>query len=171
MDPLSQLLVDARDGNPAAFEELVQRTADDVWSLCRSLGDPDTAEDLVQETYERALRSLRRYRQQGSARSWLLTIARNTCADATRRRIRRRARLADGADTEQAYDQPDQTVVDELLAVLDPDRREAFVLTQLVGCSYDEAARIIGCPIGTVRSRVARARSDLLAATAEADTA
>ena len=54
--------------------------------------------------------------------------------------------------------------VDDLLAGLHPDRREAFVLTQYVGLGYDEAAEVVGCPIGTIRSRVSRARADLLAA-------
>ena len=49
-----------------------------------------------------------------------------------------------------------------LLAGLEPERRAAFVLTQLIGCSYAEAAAICGCPVGTIRSRVARAREDLI---------
>ena len=63
---------------------------------------------------------------------------------------------------------PAPEVVDDLLDVLDPDRREAFVLTQLVGLSYEEAAAVVGCPIGTIRSRVARARADLLIAVSRA---
>ena len=59
---------------------------------------------------------------------------------------------------------PAPEVVDDLLDVLAADRREAFVLTQLVGLSYEEAAAVVGCPIGTIRSRVARARADLLVA-------
>ena len=55
-----------------------------------------------------------------------------------------------------------------LLDGLAPDRREAFVLTQLAGLSYDEAAQVAGCPIGTIRSRVARARADLLDVVARA---
>ncbi len=51
--------------------------------------------------------------------------------------------------------------VDDLLSRLAPDRREAFVLTQMVGLSYEEAALIVDCPVGTIRSRVSRARSDL----------
>lgn len=53
--------------------------------------------------------------------------------------------------------------LDELLATLDPDRRAAFVLTQLFGYPYAEAAEVCGCPVGTIRSRVARARGDLIA--------
>ena len=59
--------------------------------------------------------------------------------------------------------QPAPTVTEDVLAALHPDRREAFVLTQLVGLGYEEAAVVVGCPIGTIRSRVARARADLQA--------
>ncbi len=52
--------------------------------------------------------------------------------------------------------------IDDLVRALHPDRRDAFVLTQLVGLSYDEAAAALDCPVGTIRSRVARARADLL---------
>jgi RNA polymerase sigma-70 factor (ECF subfamily) len=162
VDPLTSLLLAAKDGDRHALDQFVRRTQHDVWALCRNLGDVDTAEDLVQETYARAMNSLERYRAEGPARNWLLTIARRTCADATRQRIRARQRRSNESIDDQAYEAPDTTVVDELLAALDDDRREAFVLTQLAGCSYAEAAEIIGCPIGTVRSRVARARSDLI---------
>ena len=64
---------------------------------------------------------------------------------------------------------PPPEIVDDLLDGLDPDRREAFVLTQIVGLSYEDAAGVVGCPIGTIRSRVARARADLLAVVASAD--
>jgi RNA polymerase sigma-70 factor (ECF subfamily) len=53
--------------------------------------------------------------------------------------------------------------LDDVLAHLDDDRRSAFVLTQVLGLQYDEAAEVLGCPIGTIRSRVARARGDLVA--------
>jgi RNA polymerase sigma-70 factor (ECF subfamily) len=61
-----------------------------------------------------------------------------------------------------------RTELSMLIAELDPDRRAAFVLTQLLGCSYAEAAAICGCPPGTIRSRVARARAGLIAMTTEA---
>ena len=60
---------------------------------------------------------------------------------------------------------PDEAVLlRSLVTTLDLDRREAFVLTQLLGLSYAEAAAVCGCPVGTIRSRVARAREDLVAA-------
>jgi RNA polymerase sigma-70 factor (ECF subfamily) len=61
--------------------------------------------------------------------------------------------------------------LDALIAALQPERREAFVLTQLLGMSYDEAADVVGCPIGTIRSRVARARADLIALVNRAEAA
>ncbi|MGD9798915.1 MAG: RNA polymerase sigma factor, partial [Acidimicrobiia bacterium] len=108
------------------------------------------------------------YRGDGSVLSWLLSIARRTCADDVRRR-RRERRLGSRLALVRFDDPPAPTAVDELLAGLDPDRREAFVLTQVVGLAYAEAAEVIGCPIGTVRSRVARARADLAAAVRAAD--
>ncbi len=59
--------------------------------------------------------------------------------------------------------------LDELITGLAPERREAFVLTQLIGTSYDEAAMICGVPVGTIRSRVARARDELIAAVRAAE--
>jgi len=67
-------------------------------------------------------------------------------------------RLAHEATPAQA---PAPEITGDLIAALDSDRRDAFVLTQLIGLSYDEAAVVAGCPIGTIRSRVARARADL----------
>ena len=61
-----------------------------------------------------------------------------------------------------------RVVLDELLRDLEPDRRDAFVLTQMIGLSYEETAVVCGCPVGTVRSRVSRARADLVAMTVEA---
>ena len=61
--------------------------------------------------------------------------------------------------------------VSDALARLEPDRREAFALTQVLGLSYAEAAGVLGCPVGTIRSRVARARADLVAALTRAEDA
>jgi RNA polymerase sigma-70 factor (ECF subfamily) len=94
----------------------------------------------------------------------LLSIARNVCADHVRRRQRQR-RLLDKLERHaDVGDVAPADSVDDLLDALHPERREAFVLTQYVGLGYDEAAAVIGCPVGTIRSRVSRARGDLLAA-------
>jgi RNA polymerase sigma-70 factor, ECF subfamily len=80
------------------------------------------------------------------------------------RRRRRDARLLVGRrDEPVSPDTGEQVAVNELLGRLEPERRAAFVLTQLFGLSYEQAAEVCGCPVGTVRSRVSRARGDLIA--------
>jgi RNA polymerase sigma-70 factor (ECF subfamily) len=166
-DPLRRCAAAAVEGDDGAVAELVRRTEQAVWQLCAVLGSAGETEDLVQETYLRALRALPRFRGEAPVRVWLLSIARHTCADHVRRRMRHR-RLLDRLTIEAGGAR--DVVADpialpslELLQRLDPDRREAFALTQLAGLSYEEAAAVVGCPIGTIRSRVARARADLRA--------
>jgi RNA polymerase sigma-70 factor (ECF subfamily) len=169
VDELERLAADAVDGDPVAAAALVRATQSDVWRLCAALGDRQSADDLTQETYLRAFGSLHRFEGRSSLRTWLLSIARRVCADAVRSRRRRRLTLVrDDADLEllSGTDGADRVgegaVVADLLARLDPDRREAFVLTQLLGLPYAQAAEVAGCPVGTIRSRVARARADLV---------
>lgn len=167
MDELTSLLLAARDGDRVALAAVIRRTQVDVWRLCRHLADPEDAEDLVQEVFLRAWRSLPGYRGDASARTWLLAITRNVCAEAVRRRRRRRllnlrATLSTGDVT--VPDPAGAVAVERLLEVLDDEQRTAFVLTQLLGLSYAETAEVCGCPVGTVRSRVARARGRLVEA-------
>lgn len=170
MNELDELALAARDGNRLALDHFTRETLPAVQSLCRFLGDPDTSEDLVQETYARMMRSLPNFRGEGSARSWLLRIARNTCADATR--VRRRRRTRDSfRDVPDVADGPASgwSEVASVLERLSPERKQAFVLTQILDLPYQDAAEILDCPIGTVRSRVARARDDLLQAEQRAE--
>lgn len=174
MDHLTRLLCDARDGDRAALERFVAETQGDVWRLCRYLGDARDADDLAQETYERAIGSLHRYRAEGAARGWLLTVARRVCVDHTRRAQRRRRRdtavfdqAATGGANLVELDGSDRVALDELLQTLSPDRKSAFVLTQVLGLHYDEAAEVLDVPVGTIRSRVSRARLDLVAMMAD----
>ncbi|SDC57682.1 RNA polymerase sigma-70 factor, ECF subfamily [Geodermatophilus telluris] len=171
MDELERVAAAAVDGDPLAAATLVRATQSDVWRLCAALGDRQSADDLTQETYARAFASLHRFEGRSSLRTWLLAIARRVCADAVRSRRRRRLTLVrDDADLEALApaDGADRVgegaAVADLLARLDPERREAFALTQLLGLSYAEAAEVAGCPVGTIRSRVARARADLVTA-------
>lgn len=171
MDDLELIAADAAAGDPLAAAALVRRTQPDVWRLCAALGDPGSADDLTQETYLRAFGSLHRFEGRSSLRTWLLAIARRVCADAVRAQKRRRRVTLVGDEHLEALagaDGVDRVAdgvgVGDLLARLDADRREAFVLTQLLGLSYAEAAEVVGCPVGTIRSRVARARGDLVAA-------
>jgi RNA polymerase sigma-70 factor, ECF subfamily len=166
VDELTSLARAAGRGDGAALAGFVQQTQGEGWRLCAYLAGPDSADDLSQETYLRAIPALRRFRGDAPARVWLLTIARRACAAEIRTRSRDRRLTARLAVTGGTLGQPParpgaQAAADELVAALEPDRRAAFVLTQLLGCSYAEAAAVCGCPVGTIRSRVARAREDL----------
>lgn len=168
-DQLRHFLAAAAEGDNRALGELVRETQPMVWRVCTALGSPGEEGDLVQETYLRAMRSLRTYRGEAPVLAWLLAVARNVCADDVRRRQRRR-RLMDRLTSEaREHHAPAHQMVGDLVDQLDDDRREAFVLTQYVGLSYEEAAAVLGCPVGTVRSRVSRARGDLAAIVAVSD--
>jgi RNA polymerase sigma-70 factor (ECF subfamily) len=167
-DPLRALLAAAAEGDDPALAELVRRTQPDVWRLCALLGSAGAEDDLAQETYLRALRALPSYRGEAPVRAWLLAIARHVCADDVRRRERQR-RLARRLAHERHDPGPAPSGTEALVLALDPDRRDAFVLTQILGLTYEETAAALGCPIGTVRSRLARARADLVAMVRQAE--
>lgn len=160
-DPLAPLLAAALEGDDVAVAALVRATQPAVSSLCEMLGSPGEHDDLVQETYLRALRSLPGFRSEAPVQVWLLAIARRVCADHVRRRQRQR-RLADRLGSLRfSSEAPATDGVTDLLDALDDDRREAFVLTQVLGLGYEEAAVVLDCPVGTIRSRVSRARAQL----------
>jgi RNA polymerase sigma-70 factor (ECF subfamily) len=156
----------AAAGDGIAFAALVRATQGDVRRACAALVDADSADDLAQETYLRAHRALPTYTGAAPVRMWLLGIARNVCRNEVRGRARRRRvyrRL--GSAVAVAVSPSPAGAIDlwQCVEALPIERREAFVLTQLLGFSYDEAAETCGCPTGTIRSRVARARDDLRA--------
>ncbi|MFF1448138.1 sigma-70 family RNA polymerase sigma factor [Streptomyces sp. NPDC058274] len=168
----------ARGGDPDAVDRFVRALHRDVVRYVAHLSaDPQAADDLAQDTFLRALGSLHRFEGRSSARAWLLSIARRAVVDSLRYAATR-PRPADLPDWRPTAEraQPrglpgfeDGIALLDLLAALPDERREAFVLTQLTGLPYAEAAEISGCPVGTVRSRVARARATLTAQLAEAD--
>ncbi|MFC8451452.1 sigma-70 family RNA polymerase sigma factor [Kitasatospora sp. NPDC057223] len=168
----------ARDGDPTAVETFVRATHKDVWRYVAHLSaDPQSADDLTQDTYLRALRSLPGFEGRSSARTWLLSIARRTVADRFRFAAAR-PRLLDTDDWQTAAEGAQHcglpgfeegVALAELLALLPAQRREAFVLTSMLGLPYEEAAQVAGVPIGTVRSRVFRARTALVRLLADAE--
>ena len=168
VDELTQLALAAGTGDRVATTAFVRRTQPEVWRVCARLGDRDDADDLTQEVYLRALpcpggvprrvvgadlapadHALRLRRPRARPHPPPV-VARS--ARAARGRLRRASRAERTGELD----------LDDLIGRLDPDRREAFVLTQVAGLSYAEAAMVCEVPIGTIRSRVARARADLL---------
>jgi RNA polymerase sigma-70 factor (ECF subfamily) len=166
MDGLTRLANAARVGDDRALEAFVDASYEQVWRLCATLVDEESSDDLAQETFIRAIRALPRFRGDSSARTWLLAIARYTCLDEIRTRSRRRRRdalaLPSVRRESSVPDASQEIAVSDLVRHLEPDRRAAFVLTQMLGLSYQQAAVVCRCPSGTIRSRVARARADLV---------
>jgi RNA polymerase sigma-70 factor (ECF subfamily) len=174
-EDLTELAGRAGRGDHAAATELIRTTQRDVMRFLAPLTASADLEDLTQETYLRALRSLPDFEGRSTVRTWLFAIARRVAADDVRRATRR-PRIAALPDWQSAADQAgfggsprfdEHQALTALLAGLPQERREAFVTTQILGLSYAEAAVVCECPVGTIRSRVARAREDLVAALAE----
>ncbi len=163
-DPLAEVARRATYDHAAAAE-LVRAMQAEVWRLCRALVDDASAEDLTQETFLRVFAALPGFRGESTVRVWVLAIARRTAMDHLRKVVRQRA--LDAALRRQRPPGPptlaSRLEVDQALARLPVDLRTAFVLTQVLGLEYAEAAGVVGCPIGTIRSRVARARQRLVA--------
>jgi RNA polymerase sigma-70 factor (ECF subfamily) len=132
-------------------------------SLC---GNVDRADDLVQETLLRALANIDSFQPGTNLPAWLFTILRNLFRSEYRKR-RREVEDADGSYAETLKAQPSQTSHVEFqefrnaLAKVPPDQREALILVGASGFSYEEAAEICGCAVGTIKSRVNRARTRL----------
>lgn len=156
----------AAAGDRAAFEALCRALQGDVWRYCRALGaDDELAAEAAQDTFLRLVGAIRRWRGDAPVRVYTLVLARRAVAEAIRRERRHRDRAAAGADPDRPVPGGQGGV--ELTALVDAlpdDLRQAFVLTQVLGLSYEQAAEVADRPIGTIRSRVFRARDRLVRA-------
>jgi RNA polymerase sigma-70 factor (ECF subfamily) len=168
-DSLSFLARAAASGDERALREFLLGVRVPLVRFCTSLSSDDEAEDLAQETLMRVLRALPGYRGDANALTWALAIARHVCVDHVRRASRRRRISAEWPETNVIVQPSSVHEYEELLGHLDAEQRAAFVLTQLIGLSYDEAATVCDCPMGTIRSRVARARARMAEMIALAD--
>ncbi len=134
-------------------------------------GNIDRADDLVQETLLRAIANINSFQPGTNMSAWMFTILRNLFRSEYRKR-RREVEDTDGSYAESLKSHPEQASRLEFqefrtaLSKLPPDQREALILVGASGFSYEEAANICGCAVGTIKSRVNRARTrlaDLLA--------
>lgn len=172
----ASLIQAARRGKIEAFNALVRHYQDGVFALAyRIMGERDSADDAAQEAFITAYRSLGGYRG-GSFRAWLFRITTNTCYDELRRRKRRPASSLDdlpGAETddgpalpassptpEQAAQQSElNRAIEQCIQALQPDQRLVLILSDIEGLSYQEIAASAGANLGTVKSRLSRARA------------
>jgi len=175
---LDDLVQRAQRGDLPAFNSIVLRYQDAVYSLVlRMLSSAEAAEDVTQEAFVSAWRHINTFRG-GSFRSWLFTIAANRARDELRRGVRRpttsldaarddpdRADLDpadDGPGPERAAEQAElRAALEGALAELPPDWREVVVLSDVHGLDYAEIAQATGVALGTVKSRLSRARARL----------
>jgi RNA polymerase sigma-70 factor, ECF subfamily len=176
-----RLVSAAQAGSAEAFSALVDKYQTKVYGIVYRMCGPQDVEDLTQDIFLRALAALRKFQFQGEAsfRTWLYRIAVNTCINDLRRRKRRQQIegpsldemvSTEGGMMERAI--PDhsriphdvaerrelQRQVQETIQTLPPHHRVVITLIDLENVDYEEAARIIGCPLGTLKSRLARAR-------------
>ena len=181
-EEVARLVKAAKAGDKQAFGRLVEAFQDRIYGyLARMLGDPDEAEDVAQEVFVRAFRSLGRFRGASSFHTWLYRIASNLAIDVARKRKRQSntAYSLDApvelGDEEYERDIPDesrapdqvseqkqvQSVVRQAVMDLPGKLRDVMVLYELQGESYEDIADILDVPLGTVKSRLFNARGQL----------
>lgn len=173
----AELLARHVAGDPEAFGILVQRHRDRLWAVAlRTLGDREEAADALQDALVSAFRAAHTYQGRSAVTTWLHRIVVNACLDRARRAGTRRTRPLDdtapgaveaaagaseGADVSAERGEVRREVA-AALAGLPAEQRAALVLVDLQGYPVAEAAEVLGVPVGTVKSRCARARAKLL---------
>lgn len=179
----SELVARAKQGDRAAFDVLVERYTPRIYNLSlRITGSPEEAADCVQEAFLRAFTSLRRFRGEAAFSTWLYRVAMNVANDASRRLKNQplRASELEGPDSDRPVSELDRfgsalegrgnspedslvesqrrEVIFEAIRSLPEHYRAMIVLYDLQGLSYDEISRVVGIRVGTVKSRLSRAR-------------
>jgi RNA polymerase sigma-70 factor (ECF subfamily) len=179
-----RLIARGQEGDRTAFNALVEKYQGAAYALAlRMLGDPESAADVTQEAFFSAYRALGTFHG-SSFRAWLLRIVSNGCYDVFRARGRQPVTsleaLLEHDDASSSDSRLPTTMVDPswdpeesilrvetvrsieaALLLLPPEQRLAVVLCDIQGMAYDEVARIMETPLGTVKSRIARARAQL----------
>lgn len=170
----NKLIKAAQLGNQEAFGVLFEQTKDAVYAFAlKSTGSREDAEDIVQEVYCRAWKSISRFRGDSKLLTWLFRIAANLCIDYARARKRRAYTTTETeVDIEQieAVSYPDQNIeigsinrqiINDALQTLAPDCRMLIVLCDIQGFTCNEAAQAIGCSAVSARVRLSRTRKKL----------
>ena len=172
-----------REGDKAAFDNLVLKHKDRVFNLCyRLLGDYEEANDSAQEAFIKVYGSLKKFRFESAFSTWLYRIAVNTCKNKLKSSAFRQKRkmipidnpvsgnmIHPGQEIQDEGQSPAMElekkermrVIQEAINALPPDQKEVVTLRDIEGFSYEEVAEITGFNLGTVKSRLARARQDL----------
>jgi RNA polymerase sigma-70 factor, ECF subfamily len=174
MNDEQQLISAAESGDREAFHALYTRHVDSVYRLSlRMLGDPLDSEEVTQDVFVRVFRSLASFDARSSFKTWCLQIAINASYDVLRKRKRRAPHQADWRDDIEVASEHDERTqlmkVDlqyhlvRALNTLHEDLRTTFILRDIEDLAYQEISDLLGCSLGTVASRLARARKQMAA--------
>ncbi len=153
-----------REGDNAAFADLYARHKQGVYMFCiRFLGGEPAAEDIFQEVFLNLLEKIREGRSIENVQAYLMRSARNRCLNSIRDRKYARDvdEMHDFLPGENTPDYGEHEELQRALQLLPPDNREALLLAEYQGYSYDEIAKLTGVPVSTVRKRIFRARRRL----------
>jgi RNA polymerase sigma-70 factor (ECF subfamily) len=173
VDAESMLVRQAVSGDAGAFEELVRRYQHRIVNLTRVLGGGNDAEDLAQEAFLRAYRGLGRFRGDSAFHTWLFRITVNVVRSHVKRRQRWHWPWVRSLDSDEGPPPPEaaapafehdwvrRDAIDRALAAIPADLRAVVVLRDLEGLAYRDIAEVLQVPLGTVESRLHRARQTL----------
>lgn len=181
----ARLIEQAQQGDSAAFDQLVLRHQQQVFAVALTmLGNREEALDVAQDAFVRAYRAIASFRREAKLSTWLVSITMNLCRNRRRWWARRRCvivaslddprEIADGSEAHEVADAGPSPALDaerrerqrQLMAalqLLDESHRSVIVLRDIQGHSYEEIAQMVGCQVGTVKSRLNRARTRLRA--------
>lgn len=177
-----QLVKKSLEGDSRAFEQLVVKYQNKIYALAyRYMGNEEDAYDMTQEAFIKAYRSLRSFKGKSSFSTWVYRVVTNVCLDELRRRKRRIIALPldeplatkDGDEVEKEIMDPSPTAdilyeqkelsqyIQNALNQMKPDHKATVILRDVMGFTYEEIAQILNCNVGTVKSRLSRARREL----------
>jgi len=181
LDPDAALMLRVKQGDTAAFTELVEKYKQPIMNLAyRTVRDMTEAEDLAQNVFVQVYKSAARYKSTAKFSTWLFTIARNLCLNEIRRRSRHPAESLDASHPDQE-DQPQQQYedkktfsppesllqgelaqqIDQALADLPENQRSAILLCRQEDLSYEDIAEALGCSVSATKSLIHRGRETL----------
>ncbi len=167
-EPDPSVLRRAQRGDLDAFEDLVRSSQADAWRFARSLTrDAHLADDVTQDAFVRAFRFLPSFRGDSKFSSWLLQIVRNCAVDA----MRKAARPVLDAPPSAVSDQQSRAEISMAIDALPDKLREPFLLIEVFGLPYADASVVLRTKVGTLKSRVHRARAQLMTDLSEGDVA
>jgi RNA polymerase sigma-70 factor, ECF subfamily len=154
-----------------SFEALLAAYQDKVFRLCYSmLGDRAQAEDAAQESFLRIWKAMERYRGDAALGTWIFSVTRNVCLTAISKRAARRSAPIEEAERATPRTPPRERDMLRLVGQLPENYRQVIMLFYMEERSYDEVARMLALPVGTVKTHLHRARQQLASMVKEADS-